>query len=85
MLFSILQTLGLWGINPQQWLTGYLTAMQKAGLIELPPPRCPRPNPQVQLSERSDPGQCLQQAAKLLTPLNFQRVVVNNARFLILP
>ena len=48
--------------------------MQEAGLIELPPPRCPRPNPQVQLSERSDPGQRLQQAAKLLTPLNFQRV-----------
>jgi hypothetical protein len=48
--------------------------MQEAGLIELPPPRCPRPNPQVQLSERSDPGQRLQQAARTLTPLNFQRV-----------
>ena len=39
--------------------------MQEAGLIELPAPRCPRPNPQVQLSERSDPVQRLQQAAKL--------------------
>ena len=48
--------------------------MQEAGLIELPPPRCPRPNPQVQLSERSSPGQRLEQAARTLMPLNFQRV-----------
>ena len=75
MLFSILQTLGLWGINPRQWLTGYLTACAENGgrAPEELAPRCPRPNPQVQLSERSDPGQRLQQAAKLLTPMNFQR------------
>ena len=48
--------------------------MQEAGLIELPPPRRPRPNPQVQLSDRSSPGQRLEQAARTLTPLNFQRV-----------
>ena len=48
--------------------------MQEAGPIELPPPRRPRPNPRVQLSERSSPGQRLEQAARTLTPLNFQRV-----------
>ena len=31
MLFSILQTLGLWGINPRQWLTDYLTACAENG------------------------------------------------------
>ena len=31
MLFSILQTLGLWGINPRAWLSGYLNACADAG------------------------------------------------------
>ncbi len=31
MLFSILQTLGLWGINLRQWLTDYLTACAENG------------------------------------------------------
>jgi transposase len=30
-LFSILQTLGLWGINPRQWLTRYLQACADDG------------------------------------------------------
>ena len=31
MLFSILQTLALWGINPRHWLTAYLTACAANG------------------------------------------------------
>jgi transposase len=31
MLFSLLQTLALWGLNPRVWLTAYLTACAEAG------------------------------------------------------
>ncbi len=31
MLFSLFQTLALWGINPRFWLTAYLTACAEAG------------------------------------------------------
>ena len=31
MLFSILQTLVLWGINPRHWLRSYLTACAENG------------------------------------------------------
>jgi transposase len=31
MLFSLFQTLALWGINPRHWLTAYLTACAEAG------------------------------------------------------
>jgi transposase len=31
MLFSLLQTLALWGLNPRVWLTAYLTACADAG------------------------------------------------------
>jgi transposase len=31
MLFSLLQTLSLWGLNPRLWLTAYLTACAEAG------------------------------------------------------
>ena len=31
MLFSILQTLCLWRLNPRSWLTAYLTACAEAG------------------------------------------------------
>jgi transposase len=31
MLFSLLQTLCLWGLNPRAWLTAYLTACAEAG------------------------------------------------------
>lgn len=31
MLFSLLQTLCLWGLNPRSWLTAYLTACAAAG------------------------------------------------------
>jgi len=30
-LFSILQTLGLWGINPRHWLSAYLNACAERG------------------------------------------------------
>ena len=48
MLFSVLETLRLWGLNAQQWLTGYLTACAANGGQPLPElrrwPRRPRPN-----------------------------------------
>jgi transposase len=31
LLFSVLQTLRLWGLNPRRWLTAYLTACAEAG------------------------------------------------------
>src|SRR5262249_55187443 len=31
MLFSLFQTLALWGLNPRVWLTAYLTACANAG------------------------------------------------------
>lgn len=31
MRFSLLQTLGLWQLNPRRWLTAYLTACAEAG------------------------------------------------------
>ena len=31
MLFSLLQTLCLWRLNPRAWLTAYLTACAEAG------------------------------------------------------
>jgi hypothetical protein len=31
MLFSLFQTLALWGINPRLWLTAYLRACAQAG------------------------------------------------------
>ena len=31
MLFSLFQTLSLWGLNPRSWLTAYLTACAEAG------------------------------------------------------
>ncbi len=31
MLFSLLQTLCLWNLNPRAWLTAYLTACAEAG------------------------------------------------------
>jgi transposase len=31
MLFSLFQTLALWGLNPRIWLTAYLTACAEAG------------------------------------------------------
>ena len=31
MLFSLFQTLALWGINPRAWLTAYLTALRGGG------------------------------------------------------
>jgi hypothetical protein len=31
MLFSLLQTLSLWQLNPRAWLTAYLTACAEAG------------------------------------------------------
>lgn len=48
--------------------------MQADGLIELPPPRGPRPDPRVRLSARSDPGPLLDQPAGALAPLTLQRV-----------
>ena len=43
--------------------------MQDDGLITLPPPRGPRPDPSVRLSERSVPGSPILQPAGALAPL----------------
>ena len=36
MLFSLLQTLCLWRLNPRSWLTAYLTACAEAGGVAPP-------------------------------------------------
>ncbi|MCP5070544.1 MAG: hypothetical protein GY946_28595, partial [bacterium] len=48
--------------------------MHDDGLIELPPPRCKRPDPRVRISARSDPGSPLDKPARALTPLALRRV-----------
>jgi len=48
--------------------------MQDDGLITLPPPRGPRPDPSVRLSERSAPGDPILAPAGALAPLNWVRV-----------
>jgi hypothetical protein len=49
--------------------------MQNDGLVTLPPPRGPRPDPSVRLSERSAPGNLVLAPAGALAPLNFVRVI----------
>jgi len=48
--------------------------MHEDGLIELPPPRCKRPDQRVCISSRSDPGRPLDKPARALTPLALRRV-----------
>jgi len=48
--------------------------MQADGLIELPPPRHSRPDPQVHLTWRSDPRPSIEQPASTLRPLQLQVV-----------
>lgn len=48
--------------------------MQDDGLITLPPPRKPRPDPRVRLSERSAPGDPILATAGALAPLHWVRV-----------
>jgi hypothetical protein len=48
--------------------------MQEDGLIELPPPRCQRPDPRVHIGARSDPGEPLHKPVGALTPLALRRV-----------
>ncbi len=48
--------------------------MQDDGLMTLPPPRCQRPDPTVQISARTDPGLAIEQPAGALTPLQLQLV-----------
>jgi len=48
--------------------------MHDDGLIELPPPRCKRPDPRVRISARSDPGPPLDKPARALAPLALRRV-----------
>jgi hypothetical protein len=48
--------------------------MHEDGLIELPAPRCKRPDPRVRIGSRSDPGEPLDQPARALTPLALRRV-----------
>ena len=48
--------------------------MQEDGLIELPPPRCKRPDQRVHIGSRSDPGEPLHKPVRALTPLALRRV-----------
>jgi hypothetical protein len=48
--------------------------MQDDGLINLPPPRCQRPDPTVHLTDRTNPGLAIEQAAGTLAPIRLQRV-----------
>jgi len=48
--------------------------MQDDGLISLPPPRCKRPDPTVHITEQTNPGLAIEQAAGTLTPICLQRV-----------
>jgi len=48
--------------------------MREDGLIELPPPRCKRPDPTVRISARSDPRPPIEKPAGARTPLILHRV-----------
>ena len=48
--------------------------MQDDGLIELPPPRCKRPDARVHISPRTNPGEAIDQPAHALAPLSWRRV-----------
>lgn len=48
--------------------------MHDDGLIELPAPRCKRPDQRVRIGARSDPGEPFDQPARALTPLALRRV-----------
>lgn len=48
--------------------------MQADGLIELPPPRCKRPDARVTITSQSDPGQPIHKPARALMPLSLRRV-----------
>ena len=48
--------------------------MHEDGLIELPPPRCKRPDHRVRIGSRSDPGEPLDKPVGALTPLALRRV-----------
>lgn len=49
--------------------------MHDDGLIELPPPRNPRPDPRVRITPDTDPAPPLNGSAAALRPLQLQRVV----------
>jgi hypothetical protein len=48
--------------------------MQEDELIQLPAPRCKRPDPSVHLTKQTDPKDKIEQAAGQLLPLRFERV-----------
>lgn len=48
--------------------------MQTDGLITLPPPRNPRPDPRARITPDTDPGPPLTGSAAALRPLHLQRV-----------
>ena len=49
--------------------------MQEDGLIQLPAPRCKRPDPSVRLTKQTAPKDKVEQAAGQLVPLRIERVV----------
>jgi hypothetical protein len=48
--------------------------MHDDGLIELPPPRCKRPDARIVITQRTDPAEAIEQPAHALAPLNWRQV-----------
>jgi len=48
--------------------------MHDDGLIKLPPPRGKRPDARVHITQRTDPGEAIEQPAHALAPLNWRQV-----------
>jgi len=48
--------------------------MHEDGLIELPPPRCKRPEARIRIGRQTEPGQPIHLPARDLSPLSWQQV-----------
>jgi len=48
--------------------------MHEDGLIELPPPRCKRPEARIRIGRQTEPGQPIHLPARALLPLSWQQV-----------
>lgn len=48
--------------------------MHEDALIELPPPRCERPEARIHISRRTDPAEAVEQPAQALAPLDWRAV-----------
>ena len=53
--------------------------MHEDGLIELPPPRCKRPEARIRIGRQTEPGQPIHLPARALSPLSWQQVQKRSA------